>query len=297
MQHSSRRDSSSCWSSDSISRSNSNDSRCSNGSSSRALRAGCSSTGVNQLRVKGELQHLKTDAEADILPCLSARKYQMHHEKQQLLFRSASRQDSSPKKQQGKRQNDEQQYSEQRNLLLRCFPVSRDSLAVFIVTYMAYASLYSTRKPLSVVKGALNASLGLSAQTLGLMDTSFLGCYAAGQLLLPLLLAAVPQQQFAALTAASFMLSAVATAAFGCSSSGPVLVLLWGFNGLMHAPVFPLLLQYVSSAVTPQQRGAALGLWTTSQQTGISCFCFSCPSSCALLAAQSALFLAHCCSL
>ena len=50
-------------------------------------------------------------------------------------------------------------------------------LQVFLLTYVAYVTLYCGRKPLSVAKSAM----GLPTATLGNMDTAFLAAYAFGQ--------------------------------------------------------------------------------------------------------------------
>ena len=57
-------------------------------------------------------------------------------------------------------------------------------LQVFGVTYFAYAVLYIGRKCLSVAKPAMVQSGVASTAELGAIDTSFLVCYAVGQLCL-----------------------------------------------------------------------------------------------------------------
>ena len=51
--------------------------------------------------------------------------------------------------------------------------------------FTAHTFIYMVRKPLSVVKAPMQASLGLPTSTLGLIDSCFLATYALGQLTLP----------------------------------------------------------------------------------------------------------------
>lgn len=146
--------------------------------------------------------------------------------------------------------------------------LSAEGLQRFIICYVAYAFLYFTRKPLSVVKEEIRMELGVSTFVLGLMDTAFLGCYAVGQLLMPICVAKISGQRLNLLIVCSFMGSFVAAFAFGCSSSSVWFVAVWGLNGLMHSPVFPIFIKVLSPEVSPKARGSVMGLWTTSQQLG-----------------------------
>ncbi|PHJ21142.1 zinc finger protein 36 family 3 protein, partial [Cystoisospora suis] len=145
------------------------------------------------------------------------------------------------------------------------FPVARQHLRLFIVSYICYAVLYSTRKPFSVVKEDVHRGLGLSTYTLGCIDTSFLSLYAIGQFVLPPVLSNL---RLSVGLSACYIISAVATLAFGISSSSLALIAWWGINGLSHAAVFPLLVKALTQRLTQAERGRAMGLWTTSQQTG-----------------------------
>lgn len=145
------------------------------------------------------------------------------------------------------------------------FPVARQHLRLFIVSYICYAILYSTRKPFSVVKEDVHRGLGLSTYTLGCIDTSFLSLYAIGQFVLPPVLSNL---RLSVGLSACYLISAVSTLAFGVSSSSLALIAWWGINGLSHAAVFPLLVKALTQRLTQAERGRAMGLWTTSQQTG-----------------------------
>lgn len=139
--------------------------------------------------------------------------------------------------------------------------------SVFGVTYSAYALLYATRKPFSVVKILVQNELGLTADALGLIDTAFLGAYAAGQIVLPVFLTSKGYSPAHSLFVL-YLGSGLVSLAFGLSSSPLTLLILWLVNGFLHSAVFPLLLQCISPWVPSQTRGFIMGCWTTSQQMG-----------------------------
>lgn len=138
---------------------------------------------------------------------------------------------------------------------------------MLLLSYLCYAVLYSTRKPFSVLKDAVHVSLGLSTYSLGCIDTAFLAAYAVGQFLLTPLLAPLALRTS---LSACYVTSAVATLIFGCCSSATALITAWCGNGLAHAAVFPLLVKALSQILPRAERGRTMGLWTTSQQVGVS---------------------------
>lgn len=143
-------------------------------------------------------------------------------------------------------------------------------MRLFVTCYAAYTALYFTRKPFSVVKEELQSKLGISTLELGWIDTSFLGCYAAGQLLLPLCIAELTRPQLNWILTACFFGSFATALAFGCSGSPAWFIALWGINGLVHSPAFPIFIKILGSEVPPEARGSVMGAWTTSQQLGKS---------------------------
>ncbi|KAL7068284.1 major facilitator superfamily protein [Cryptosporidium serpentis] len=153
-------------------------------------------------------------------------------------------------------------------LHLKCklFPdITTEQSYIFILAYLSYMMLYSTRKPFSVVKMQIQQDLNLTTTILGWIDTTFLGSYAIGQLFIPTLFESVPAHKLLCIT---FMCSAVCSSIFGSTSNSSVLLTSWFFNGLFHAGVFPLLVRFLVSWFSNNQRGKVLGLWTTSQQAG-----------------------------
>eukprot|EP01068_Selenidium_serpulae_P003880 Selendium_serpulae@DN3326_c0_g1_i1.p1 len=136
---------------------------------------------------------------------------------------------------------------------------------VFAITYIGYTVLYSTRKPFSVVKTAMQRDLQLSTYALGTVDTAFLLSYALGQLFLPTFGDAFGVRNVLLM---AYLGSGVCSFLFGGSSTATALAVCWLFNGLFHAAVFPLLVKSVALCFPTEQRGQALGIWTTSQQVG-----------------------------
>eukprot|EP00918_Siedleckia_nematoides_P055775 GHVU01121719.1.p1 GENE.GHVU01121719.1~~GHVU01121719.1.p1 ORF type:complete len:695 (+),score=90.50 GHVU01121719.1:303-2387(+) len=139
-------------------------------------------------------------------------------------------------------------------------------LLLFAVTYCGYAILYSTKKPFSVVKAALQVDLPyITTYTLGAIDTAFLATYAVGQTLLPSLTYGMPTRLLLLLCYAS---SSIFSFVFGVSSTSRALIVAWMGNGLAHASVFPLMIQLLSPFYPREIRGRYLSAWTTSQQVG-----------------------------
>lgn len=140
-------------------------------------------------------------------------------------------------------------------------------VGVFILTYLAYATLYATRKPFSVVKTRVQNELKLSTGWLGLIDTAFLGSYALGQIIIPVLVSRLPMRNNTLLMLL-YGGSGIVSTIFGLSSSATALALLWVANGFLHSAVFPLLVACVSPHFPAARRGQVMGTWTTSQQVG-----------------------------
>ncbi|KAJ1605684.1 sugar phosphate permease [Cryptosporidium canis] len=151
-------------------------------------------------------------------------------------------------------------------MMKRLLPsMSKDEYNKFFLAYLSYMILYSTRKPFSVVKLQIQEDLSLSTSVLGWIDTTFLGSYAFGQLVIPTMFETVKANEYICV---SFICSALASLVFGVSKSPLALLLCWFFNGLFHAGVYPMLVKYLIACFGVNERGRILGVWTTSQQVG-----------------------------
>ncbi|TRY49749.1 Sugar phosphate permease [Cryptosporidium tyzzeri] len=143
--------------------------------------------------------------------------------------------------------------------------MSKDEYNKFFLAYLSYLVLYSTRKPFSVVKLQIQEDLSLSTSVLGWIDTTFLGSYAFGQLIIPTMFENFKVNEYICI---SFICSAITSLIFGISYSSTSLLLSWFFNGLFHAGVYPMLVKYLIACFGVSERGRILGVWTTSQQVG-----------------------------
>ncbi|KAL3126382.1 sugar phosphate permease [Cryptosporidium hominis] len=143
--------------------------------------------------------------------------------------------------------------------------MSKDEYNKFFLAYLSYLVLYSTRKPFSVVKLQIQEDLSLSTSVLGWIDTTFLGSYAFGQLIIPTMFENFKVNEYICI---SFICSAITSLIFGISYSSTSLLLSWFFNGLFHAGVYPMLVKYLITCFGVSERGRILGVWTTSQQVG-----------------------------
>jgi sugar phosphate permease len=134
-------------------------------------------------------------------------------------------------------------------------------LQVFLLTYVAYVTLYCGRKPLSVAKSAM----GLPTATLGNMDTAFLAAYAFGQLCLAGL---STQTSTARALALCYGGCAMAMLGFAAFESDTARIVLWGANGLFQALCYPLCVRALAPHLPHASRGKLMGIWTTSQAVG-----------------------------
>jgi sugar phosphate permease len=125
--------------------------------------------------------------------------------------------------------------------------------------------VYFGRKPYSVVKTQIGDGLGIDTVGLGMVDTAFLACYAAGQFVLtPYGDKLGPKLMLWICLAISGLCSVGMSASSGVIS----MMLLNGINGLVQSVTFPLMVKVLSRWYDAAQRGTVLGVWTTCQQVG-----------------------------
>uniref|UniRef100_A0A0G4HY31 Major facilitator superfamily (MFS) profile domain-containing protein n=1 Tax=Chromera velia CCMP2878 TaxID=1169474 RepID=A0A0G4HY31_9ALVE len=170
-------------------------------------------------------------------------------------------------------------HTEMKKIVSECIPTTRvsfDSLmgpakfrgrqiCAFVICYIAYATMYCSRKPFSVVKTLVQSDLNLSTVVLSNIDTAFLASYAVGQLVLPMVAESMGARTSLFIC---FLGSAFTLVVFSLADDAKVLVFVWLVNGLMNSPTFPVIVKMVSPWFTGAQRGSAMGLWVTSQQLG-----------------------------
>lgn len=136
---------------------------------------------------------------------------------------------------------------------------------LFLFTYLAYVAIYFARKPMSVVKPVLETELGVTREALSRVDTSLLGAYAVGQLMIAQISRVLSSRRMLSL---SFLLCGLATMGLGLAHSVPAFSCLSAVAGFTAACANPLLVIFISDIFPPSMRASVVGLWQTSQQAG-----------------------------
>jgi sugar phosphate permease len=141
----------------------------------------------------------------------------------------------------------------------------RLQIRAFSLTWLGYATYYLTRKNFSVVKSRLHETLGVSTMALASIDTLNLAMYAAGQFVCGVL-----GDRFGArkLLTVGMLGTALASVAFGSSSSAFLFALAFGLNGFFQASGWSGNLKAVQPFFSSSSRGRVMGLWTTNYQVG-----------------------------
>jgi sugar phosphate permease len=138
-------------------------------------------------------------------------------------------------------------------------------IAVFALTWVAYASYYFGRKSFPVVKATLQDRLGLSVGMLGWIDTGYLAAYAVGQFGSGFLGDRIGSRRLIGL---GMLGVAGACAAFGFSSAAWVFLLVYIVNGLFQSTGWPGTVKAMGAWFTVKERGTVMGVWSTCYQAG-----------------------------
>ncbi|MEK6606048.1 MAG: MFS transporter [Myxococcota bacterium] len=136
---------------------------------------------------------------------------------------------------------------------------------VFVLTWVAYASYYLTRKNFSVSKSAIEDAFGLDPRALGLIDTGYLAAYAVGQFAMGLLGDRIGSRR---LVGVGMIVSAALTATAGASGTVIAIALCLGANGFAQASGWPGTVKALTPWVDPARRGRVMGMWSTCYQVG-----------------------------
>ncbi|XP_067929281.1 sugar phosphate exchanger 3-like isoform X2 [Watersipora subatra] len=136
--------------------------------------------------------------------------------------------------------------------------VSGQQMVIFVLGWLAYASTYFLRKPLGLLKVAIERDLGLTTAQLGLLDASLLLPYAVAQIAFGSLGDTFgPQRIFGFCLIAS----GLSMVTFGLWSSVEALCLLLFLNGL--AQCWPNCTKILSCWFTDGQKNSVFGLFGT----------------------------------
>lgn len=135
---------------------------------------------------------------------------------------------------------------------------------VFVLTYLAYAFYYLSRKPFSVAKTTLG-ELGVSLRELSAIDTGYLAMYAVGQFAW-----GIATDRFGARRVLVFGMTAVAlfTLLFGLSSNALWFAITFAALGLVQATGWSSTVRAMTPWFGSAERGRVMGPWSTCYQVG-----------------------------
>ena len=138
-------------------------------------------------------------------------------------------------------------------------------IAVFCMTWIAYASYYFARMGFPVIKSTLEKKLGLSINMLGWIDTGYLTAYAIGQFVSGFLGDRIGSRRLVGL---GMLGVAMSCAAFGVSSVAWMFLIFYTLNGMFQSTGWPGTCKAMGSWLTPRERGTIMGFWSTCYQIG-----------------------------
>ncbi|HAV64634.1 MAG TPA: MFS transporter [Verrucomicrobiales bacterium] len=138
---------------------------------------------------------------------------------------------------------------------------------IFGVTWLAYAGLYLTRKGFSVAKVAIGPDtlIGLSKGQMAAIDTAYNVAYALGQFVFGI---GGDRLGTRRVILAGMLVSSLAGAAMGFSSTALMFGIFFGIQGLVQATGWAPLTKNVSHFFSRGERGTIMGLWCTNYALG-----------------------------
>lgn len=140
-------------------------------------------------------------------------------------------------------------------------------LRIFAVTWLAYAGFYLTRKALSIAKVELKRPevMGLSTETLSLIDGGYLAAYAGGQFLWGIL----GDRLGTRAVVLTGMAGSVAVAvSMGLSSSALALGILFALQGICQSSGWAPLAKNIGEFFSRSVRGRVMGVWCSNFALG-----------------------------
>jgi OPA family sugar phosphate sensor protein UhpC-like MFS transporter len=138
---------------------------------------------------------------------------------------------------------------------------------IFIITWLAYAGFYLTRKSFAVAKIGIqrDPSLGWTDHQLAWIDGAYLTAYAVGQFLFGM---AGDRLGTRIVVGAGMFFSVIAGFAMGASTA----ILLFGafflIQGLCQASGWGPLAKNISTFFSRRERGSVMGIWCTNYSLG-----------------------------
>lgn len=138
---------------------------------------------------------------------------------------------------------------------------------IFLITWMAYAGFYLTRKSFSIAKIELGKDdvLGLSLESLAWVDGAYLAAYASGQFLWGMCGDRFGTRR---VVLVGMLCSVVTATAMGASSSVVLLGVLFCIQGLCQSSGWAPLSKNIGNFFSQHERGRIMGLWCTNYALG-----------------------------
>ncbi|MCV6605247.1 MAG: MFS transporter [Porticoccaceae bacterium] len=138
---------------------------------------------------------------------------------------------------------------------------------IFIITWLAYASFYFTRKAFAVAKIGIfdDPSLGLSKEMMANVDGVYLAAYALGQFVWGMLADRLGTRK---VLLGGLLLSACASLVMGLFPSLLVFVTVMAFQGLAQSTGWSSCCKNMSHFFSRRERGRIMGFWSTSYAMG-----------------------------
>jgi OPA family sugar phosphate sensor protein UhpC-like MFS transporter len=138
---------------------------------------------------------------------------------------------------------------------------------IFVVTWLAYAGYYLTRKAFSVAKNELKKpeNLGLSKAQMSAMDGAFSAVYALAQFFWGTLGDKFGPRRVVLI---GMMASAVTAALMGASRTALWMAVLFAAQGLWQASGWAPLAKNMGEFFSQRERGTVMGFWCTNYALG-----------------------------
>lgn len=136
---------------------------------------------------------------------------------------------------------------------------------IFASTWICYAGYYFCRKPFYINKAAVGDALHVDAAFLGLVGSTYLVAYTAGQFI-----AGWTSNRFGPrlVLLTGMAVSIVCNAVFGIADSAPTLLGFMALNGLAQATGWSGAVSAMAPWFRRDERGTVMGLWATNFQAG-----------------------------
>jgi len=140
-------------------------------------------------------------------------------------------------------------------------------IRIFAVTWLAYAGLYLTRKALSIAKVELKKPevMGLSTETLSLVDGGYLAAYACGQFFWGIMGDRLGTR---AVVLTGMAGSIVVAVAMGLANSAVALGVLFTLQGICQSSGWAPLAKNIGEFFSRSVRGRVMGVWCSNFALG-----------------------------